>query len=286
MMQLQQAAPAQFKVSVIDDHPCRHISYDRRDFYKITLLAKGHSQLFYASRGIAIHQPALIFTNPQVPCSWEEANEETSGYFCVFTDDFLQTGPPMTSLQQSTLFKAGGDAVYLLDQAQADYVSSIFSRMHLEMESDYVYKYELIRNQVNLIMHEAIKMQPAVAYFTPENAASRITKLFLSLLEKQFPLYSLQDALKLTKAGDYAEQLSIHVNHLNAAVQKITGKSTTTHIHERILAEAEALLAHTSWTVAEISFCLGFQYPSYFNNFFKKHTGVTPMTLRNKATHQ
>jgi AraC-like DNA-binding protein len=25
---------------------------------------------------------------------------------------------------------------------------------------------------------------------------------------------------------------------------------------------------------------LGFDYASYFNNFFKKHTGLTPMALR------
>ncbi len=144
-----------------------------------------------------------------------------------------------------------------------------------------MFKYELIRSQLNLLIHEAIKMQPAVAYPAPQNAASRIAKLFLGLLEKQFPVDSPQHPLQLKKASDYAEKLTVHVNHLNAAVQEITGKSTTTQINERIISEAKSLLKHTDWSVAEIAFSLGFEYASYFNNFFKKHVGVTPSGIRN-----
>lgn len=186
----------------------------------------------------------------------------------------------MESLEESTLFKPGGDPVYFLDEAQIEYIRGIFNRMLQEFDSEYTYRYELLRNHLNLIIHEAIKMQPAIAYFTPQNAASRIAKLFLSLLEKQFPVDSPRYMLALKKAGDYADKLSVHVNHLNAAVREITGRSTTTHINDRILAEAKSLLTHTDWSVAEIARSLGFDYASYFNNFFKKHTGLTPMALR------
>lgn len=123
-------------------------------------------------------------------------------------------------------------------------------------------------------------MQPAMAYFTPQKASLRIATLFLNLLEKQFPVDSQQYSLFLKKASDYADKLAVHVNHLNAAVQEITGRSTTAHINARILSEAKSLLTHTDWSIAEIASSLGFDYASYFNNFFKKHTGVTPMTLR------
>jgi AraC-like DNA-binding protein len=53
-------------------------------------------------------------------------------------------------------------------------------------------------------------------------------------------------------------------------VKQVTGKSTTTHIAERIITEAKALLLHTDWTVSQIAYALGFDYPTYFNNFFKK----------------
>ena len=72
----------------------------------------------------------------------------------------------------------------------------------------------------------------------------------------------------------------MHVNYLNRAVKEVTGKSTTTHITERIVNEAKALLQHTGWNIAEIAYALGFEYPTYFNNFFKRLTGTNPKSLR------
>lgn len=272
-------APQQVKVSQISAAYCNLTAFNRRDFYKVTLNLGGNSELFYANRAISINKPALVFTNPQIPYSWEGDHQFAEGYFCVFTDNFLQGAGRSVSLDELNLFKPNGDPVYFLNDEQADYLYNTFVRMQQELESDYVYKYDLVRNHLNLIIHEAIKMQPALA-FTPQKASSRIANLFLTLLSKQFPVDSPQYALQLKKASDYADRLAVHVNHLNAAVREITGKSTTTHINERILAEAKSLLTHTDWSVAEIAACLGFDYSSYFNNFYKKHTGSTPLALR------
>jgi AraC family transcriptional activator of pobA len=65
----------------------------------------------------------------------------------------------------------------------------------------------------------------------------------------------------------------------SAIVKEVTGKSTT-HINERLVTEAQLLLAHTNWGVGQIAYSLGFEYPTYFNNFFKKHTSLTPLTFR------
>jgi AraC family transcriptional activator of pobA len=53
-----------------------------------------------------------------------------------------------------------------------------------------------------------------------------------------------------------------------------------THIAERVITEAKALLRHTDWSINDIAYALGFEYPSYFNNFFKKHTGTNPKSIR------
>jgi AraC family transcriptional activator of pobA len=87
-------------------------------------------------------------------------------------------------------------------------------------------------------------------------------------------------------AQDYANGLSIHVNHLNRAVKEITGRSTTSHISERVIAEAKALLKHTNWGIAEVGYSLGFEYPTYFNSYFKRLTGGTPSAFRDSfAVH-
>jgi len=152
--------------------------------------------------------------------------------------------------------------------------------MIAEQSTDYVFKNDLIRNYINLMIHEALKMQPSENFFKYKNASSRIASLFLELLERQFPVESTDYALKLKTANDFAQRLSVHVNHLNRSVKDVTGKSTTTHISERIITEAKALLQHTDWTIAEIAYALGFEYPTYFNNFFKRMTNTVPSSLR------
>jgi AraC-like DNA-binding protein len=102
----------------------------------------------------------------------------------------------------------------------------------------------------------------------------------MELLERQFPIESPNRPLSLKTAKDYAENLSVHVNYLNRSVKEVTGKTTTTHISERIVNEAKAILQHTKWSISEIAYALGFEYPTYFNNFFKKQTGASPSSVR------
>jgi AraC family transcriptional regulator, transcriptional activator of pobA len=123
-------------------------------------------------------------------------------------------------------------------------------------------------------------MQPSQNYSQQKNAAVRITSVFLELLERQFPIESVQRPLQFKTAQDFARQLSVLVNYLNSAVKEITGKTTTSHISDRIVTEARALLQHTDWNIADIAYVLGFEYPTYFNNFFKKKTGYIPKSER------
>jgi AraC-like DNA-binding protein len=257
---------------------CRNYSpYNRRDFYKISLII-GKGILHYASKGIEVNQPALLFSNPNIPYSWEATTDEQGGYFCLFTEAFINN--KHDSLADSPLFKIGGDPVFFITESQQAFIAGLFENMLAEMASDYLYKYDLLRNYVNLIIHEALKLQPAQTYFRHTNAATRIAGLFIELLERQFPIDSPDHVFKLKTANDFATRLSVHVNHLNRAVKEITGRTTTEHIAERVIKEAQALLKHTDWTIAEIAYSLGFEYPSYFNNFFKKQTGLTPKSFR------
>ena len=105
--------------------------------------------------------------------------------------------------------------------------------------------------------------------------------LFLELLERQFPIDENHPKVNLRSASEFAQQLNIHVNHLNRAVKAITEKTTTQIIAERILQEAKILLKHSQWNVSEIAYALGFTEVSHFNNFFKKHMGISPLKFRN-----
>jgi AraC family transcriptional activator of pobA len=275
-------SPGQFRVATIGADKCTLESYNRRDFYKISLVTKGWPpcQLCYGSlEPIEIDKPALVLLNPIIPHSWivPERTVQTEGYFCVFDDQFTNAGSQLKALA-NRLFTAQASPVYFPDKAELIFLEALFERMHLVMETNYIDKDDLFRSHLSLIFHEAIQMGRAENI--ADNRISRIATAFAGLLRGQFPLDLPLQPIKLKKASDFADRLAIHVNHLNMAVQKATGKSTTRHISEQLFAEAKSLLGYTSYNIAEIADGLGFEYQSYFNRFFKKHAGVTPSDFR------
>jgi AraC-like DNA-binding protein len=253
--------------------------YSRKDFYKICLTT-GKSVIHYADKGFEQEGTILFFGNPHIPYSWETISTTYVGYTVLFSEDFFSASDRSVSLQTSPLFKIGGTPILKINEEQRQFLNTIFCKMIEEQKSDYAYKHDLIRNYINLIIHEALKLQPSDHFDQHKNAASRLTSVFLELLERQFPIETSERPLQLKTAQDYANALHVHVNYLNRAVKEITAKSTTSHITERIVSEAKALLQHTDWNISDIAYALGFEYVTYFNNFFKRLTGTNPKALR------
>jgi len=268
-----------FNVFQIESDGAATRIYSRKDFYKICLTT-GKSNIHYSDRSFEQEGTVLFFGNPYIPYSWETISTNYIGYTVLFSEDFLKTSDRSESLQQSPLFKIGGTPVLKISEQQRLFLNTIFQKMIDEQHSNYTYKDDLIRNYIHLIIHEALKLQPSEDFDQHKNAASRLTAVFLELLERQFPIEGTDRPLQLKTAQDYANNLHVHVNYLNRAVKETTGKSTTTHITERIVGEAKALLQHTDWNIADIAYALGFEYATYFNNFFKRLTGTNPKTLR------
>lgn len=254
------------------------IQYSRRDYYKVSLI-RGDNLYHYADKSIRVNGATLLFFNPQVPYNWEPLSEMQTGFFCIFREAFM-TERMRGNLQELPMFRIGGKPAYPLEEAQEKLISALFEKMLAEINSDYSYKYDLIHSYLSELIHTALKFQPAESLYPHPDAKSRTTAAFIELLERQFPIELPGQRFRLRSARDFAQQLSVHVNHLNRSIRDTTGRSTTAHIAQRLISEATALLKHTDWNIAEISYCLGFDEPAHFTHFFKKHTRLTPSAFR------
>jgi AraC family transcriptional activator of pobA len=254
------------------------IQYSRRDFYKIALM-RGRHLYHYGDKTLEVSGSTLIFFNPQIPYTFERLSDDEGGYFCIFKDAFFAEHI-RGSLKDLPMYAANGKPAYLLTPQQDQAFELIFEKMLEELDSNYVFKYDLIRNYILEMIHGALKLQPSETLYQHADANARIASVFTELLERQFPIESRDQQFSLRSAKHFAEKLNVHINHLNRAVKLATGKTTTSHIAERIITEAIALLKHTNWNVSEISYSLGFEEPAHFNNFFKKQTNLTPRAYR------
>lgn len=258
-------------------------TYRRRDFYKIKLLT-GHYRYHFADKTIEINGTGLFFVNPYIPYQFELIDEVITGFMCIFTEEFFNK---FGNIKDYPIYRPGGNPTFALDPDGVDGFKQIYLNMQNEIKSEYAYKYDVLRNNVFDIMHKAMKLRSGeVSLNRGSNANSRIVSLFTELLELQFPIDALDQIIKLRTAQDFANQLSVHINHLNRVVKQTTGKTTSQFIMERLHQEARALLKHTDWNISEIGYCLGFDDTSHFINTFKRAVGQTPRIFRDKYFFQ
>jgi len=273
--------PDSFYVYRVEDkHPTPPSPFMRRDYYKIALMLEGEAILTYADRTIPVKNGAIIFSNPMIPYAWQPVSKKRTYFFCLFTEPFVNNRLKNENPVESSLFKIQGDHVLFPDEPAIQRMTRIFESMLQEAEGNYRYKHDVLRNYIQLLIHEALKITPPTSSYTRTTSAERIAELFLELLTRQFPITSPNDRIRIRTAAGFAAQLSVHVNYLNRSVKAVTGRTTTGLIAEHMVKEARTLLLHTGWDVAEIGYCLGFGHASNFNTFFRKMTGETPNLFR------
>lgn len=255
------------------------MTFDRRAFHKISLIS-GRSRVEYADQAVEVAGRALWVATHRVPYRWLPHDAAQTGYFCVFTDEFLRPAKGALAPDELPIFQPGSYPLWEVTATEHEAIESIFKKMMREIASDYAYKYDLLRAYLLELLHEVQRLQPAAAQPPAHSAAARLAGLFADLLERQFPLETPQQQLRLRTAADYAGQLHVHVNHLNRVLKESTGLTTTALIGSRVTQEARMLLKQTSWTVSEIAVSLGFTDVAHFCNFFKRQTSLTPGDFR------
>lgn len=267
-----------FSLEPLIGNEAKPVPYKRRDYFKI-MLVLGKSQIHFADKVVQVQKQALSFSSPLIPYKWEHLDDVREGHFCIFNQHFFhQYG----NLNQYSVFQPSGTHLFELTDQQVHFAAEIFNRMQEEINSEYKHKYDVLRTLVYELIHFALKMQPTSSYDQPPiNAAQRISVLFLELLERQFPIDEAHQRLIFRTASDFAKQLNVHVNHLNRAIKSTTGKTTSVFIAQRIIQEAKIMLKHSTWSVSEIAYALGFSEATHFNNFFKKHIAQSPSKFRN-----
>src|SRR5258708_11306322 len=274
----------QFYVYRVEDF-CNDISLpsNRRDFYKICLVTGDEGLFTYGDRVYHVKDNSITFTNPMVPYAWEHLSTGETGYFCLFTEEFINHQLKGDSLAESPLFKINANPVWVPDEGAIKFLCGIFEQMLKEMRGAYVNKNDLLRSYVQIIIHEALKIGPPAQDIRPGASSARLSDLLLQLLESQFPIPSPQHPIRFRNAGEFAGRMSVHTNHLNRALEATTGKTTTEFISERLVKEAKSLLLHSNWNITEVGYGLGFDHASNFNIFFKKFTGQTPNHFRKRV---
>jgi AraC family transcriptional activator of pobA len=267
-----------------EQHECRnYLSPNRREFYKALLITKGTGVFTMGLNTYYIEEPTLLFIHPNDIISWKNLSDESGGYYVLFKKAFVNHHVQLKAvIDKYGLFSEKSKSVIRLTDSEVPRISQYFERMQEEEFAAGEYKEDSMQAFMQLMMVESMKIS---RHPKPDEVTEDYSHIhhFFDLLEKETSGINYSTPIRIKTAKEFADNLHMHPNYLNALLKKHTGQNASTHIRNRILDEAKALLLQTDWSLNDISYSIGFAEQPSFNLFFKKNTGVTPAVFRKSA---
>ena len=84
--------------------------------------------------------------------------------------------------------------------------------------------------------------------------------------------------------AEYADLMHISLKTLSNLTGQLLNKTPSLMIQERIILEAKRLLLYSNLNINQVGYRLGFDDPSYFVKYFKKHTKISPSEFRKSVS--
>jgi AraC family transcriptional activator of pobA len=193
----------------------------------------------------------------------------------LFTDNFFCKGQDDVNFLQSTILY---NDLYEISLLKLDPSKEYFIRLFDLILEEYErpserYNYNILRNHLDNFLLCADREKRKQGFREIQQSADlEYMMLFKDLLERNYK--------KFKSVNKYASDLGVSSRRLSQATFKILGKSPKELIDERILLESKRLLIHSSSTIKEIAYDLGFDEPTNFIKYFRKHNRFTPVEFR------
>lgn len=285
--EIDEAAPTPSGIQHFEiQHRCiwnHAIPAHRLDFYMVFLVTKGEGLHSFGVNKHYIKPNMLCFVGPDMISSWQSETDGQEGFFCSFSEDFFNLGrEDKYFLHELPFFQVDGTAVLELPGEQTNYFFSLFEMMKTEYENKSDHSDHVLRSQVQLLLNKAYSHYLKNSEQAPgvNRPALRLLKSFTALYEKDFKTLNNGKGVQLKKVADYAVELGVSQNHLNDTIKAITGRSAGQLIRNQLIKLATMCLMHSTKSISEIAFSLGFEDPSYFARYYKKQTGHAPSEFR------
>lgn len=204
--------------------------------------------------------------------SWVKM-EQLDGVMVQFTDSFynhIYTGNPKIKSDQSLI----GDfqPFIKIEENNVKYWKNVFDNILYEDNHYRENSKEIICLSLKILILMYHRNVFSKGIMIISDRKKQLLGEFRKLVNSKF--------LEWKNPKEFAIQLNITPNYLNALCKETYFKTVSEIIQERVILEAKRLLAHTGLSISEISYKLGFNDNSYFGRYFKKMVGMPPEKYR------
>ena len=274
----KQGLPQEFELlgigQLYNDHSDTLTTAHRTGFYHILWFQKGDPTHLVDFNPVKIKPNTMLFLNKDTVQRFDN-NGGFDGKAILFTDNFFcKTEADTKYLRSSILFNDLLSVSQIHVSKTDSLFADLFTLMEKELENEKdISQSDILKNLLhNILLLSERERRKQDFTEIKKGADLDYVMLFKDLLESNYR--------ELKQVSKYAKKISITEKRLNQATSKVLDKSPKQMIDERIMLEAKRLLVHTNDSVKEIGFGLGFDEPTNFIKYFRKHSLSTPVEFR------
>lgn len=241
----------------------------RHDFFFVLALKKGEGSHSIDFIPHSIHNYSVFFIRPgQVHKLQLKAG--SVGFIMQFDTNFYD---PRDNASRALLRRASEKNYCQLNAAAFGNLFTILATIFREYTDQRDGYREVIKASLAIFIIELVRNRRDNEQALRESSYEQ-TRLdeFRELLERSIAQHK--------QPSYYAEKLNLSLYQLNAITKSMLGKTCSDVINEHIILEAKRYLLATTDQVNQIAYHLGYEDPSYFIRFFKRHTGRSPEAFR------
>lgn len=263
-------SPIEEKGKFYDWHIKPHI---HPGLFQLFLIEKGAVEILFADGSRFVEAPAY-FTVPKNVLHGLRLQPDMSGWVISLDDTNLEN-----------MLKLDADIIFAIDEIQIvkiipddTLIADAYATMHKcinEFNNRLPAKNLALQYLVGMLLLRLYRIPHSAkeSIRSSENTDKIYYRKFTQLLKEYSSPHKGLD--------EYAVLLEITTGHLNRICKHVSGKSPKDIIIDHFIHEAKSALARHELSIAEVSYSLQFEDPSYFSRLFKKKTGHTPKEYRN-----
>ncbi len=252
------------------------------NFYSICIKKDYKGKLKYGQNYYDFDEGVMTFMSPGQTMSSEnhDPKEKMFGSWIIIHSDFIRNYPLAKVIKNYGYFSYAVNEALHLSEKEESMIENIMKNIEQEYRSVIdTYSQDVMISHLELILNYSNRFYNR-QFLTRKNVCNDLLIKLEDLLENCFVEQNLKE-LGLPTVQYIADKLNLSPNYLSDMLRTLTGQSTQSHIHNKLIEKAKDRLTTTSLSVSEIAYQLGFEYPQSFSKLFKGKTNVSPLEFRN-----
>lgn len=240
-------------------------------FYNLIFFTKGTGRHFIDFNWYPIKANSLVYlTKEQINAF--EFKDHLKGFCIIFTEKYFVNC--FANLSQDFIFRLFNPQLFspILQMPEESDFKTYFNLLHKEFNSPNTFNKKTILESLFIILiSKAESLKQSQTFHIKDSSKIEIFQKFTSLIEKNLA--------KSRSAAYYAKELAITYKHLNLICKELVNKTAKSVIDDFIILQAKRSLINSEFKITELAYKLGFEDPTNFSKYFKKHTTLTPKSF-------